>query len=219
MAANSQKDDPRRKDIGFDEWLSNRVVGICLYKPKADNEFYWDAEGMRAAWIAGASSVVSETEPKLEAAMKMCLGWQQIAESCREALKETASLLETASTVGYGDIDEEQWEALEDQVKAALKSAAPQVSNPASHEPASTDKASSLGAGNTEAGELPAAAAPSCVVVPPEPTEAMLEAGDLFFNNASFKSVSPAQLGAIYRAMLAAAPSQPVTTNGSSDER
>jgi hypothetical protein len=50
--------------------------------------------------------------------------------------------------------------------------------------------------------------------VPEIPTAAMTEAGDLFFTNESFVNVSPAQIKAIYRAMLAAAPS-PDGNNGS----
>ena len=51
-------------------------------------------------------------------------------------------------------------------------------------------------------------AAEGTVRVPVEPTDEMVKAGDLFFANESFKSVSPAQIKAIYRAMLAAAPKE-----------
>ena len=41
-----------------------------------------------------------------------------------------------------------------------------------------------------------------------EPTMEMIEAGDLFFTNASFVHVSPAQCVAIYKAMRSAAPGE-----------
>lgn len=46
-------------------------------------------------------------------------------------------------------------------------------------------------------------------LVPVKPTEEQLESADLFFTNASFVSVSPAQIEAIYQAMFDAAPSPP----------
>ena len=48
-----------------------------------------------------------------------------------------------------------------------------------------------------------------CKLVPVEPTPTMTEAGDLFMTNASFENVSPAQINAIYRAMLEAMTTPP----------
>lgn len=53
------------------------------------------------------------------------------------------------------------------------------------------------------------------MLVPIEPDAAMLDAGDLFFTNASFVNVSPAQIKRIYSDMLGAAPDAPSAATSS----
>ena len=57
------------------------------------------------------------------------------------------------------------------------------------------------------------------MLVPIEPDAAMLDAGDLFFTNASFVNVSPAQIKRIYSDMLGAAPDAPSAATSSATPR
>jgi hypothetical protein len=47
------KEDPRRKDIGFDQWVQTCMAAAVIMRHSYDNLIYYDEQALRAAWIAG----------------------------------------------------------------------------------------------------------------------------------------------------------------------
>ena len=63
-SSTAAKEDPRRHDIGFDDWMSVQPYFLKFEPKGCDAEIFYTAEQMREAWIAGHTSTLSATAAK-----------------------------------------------------------------------------------------------------------------------------------------------------------